>query len=80
MKDFIKRLAIMACLIVGAILGTLVEIGIATVFDLRFNGLTYMQYVHQFYQVPWHLALGLFIVVVVLIISAESIYRNMTKE
>lgn len=79
-KNIIVRLAILAIVMICCVIIAFAEIGIATAFDMRFEGLTYMQYVHEFYQVPWHFALGLLIVVVTLIISNESIYRSIMKK
>lgn len=79
-KDIIVRLAIMAVMMVACAILAFAEIGIATAFDMRFDGLTYMQYMHEFYQVPWHFALGLLIVVVAFIVAAESIYRSIMKK
>lgn len=75
-KDIMVRLAILAVMLLGVTILAFAEIGIATAFDMRFDGLTYMQYMHEFYQVPWHFALGLLIAVVAMVVGAESIYRS----
>ena len=78
-KDLVIRLAIMGVMLLAIATVMLVEIGIATVFDMRFDGLTYMQYIRAFYQVPWHFMLGLVIAVVSIIVCGESIYRSIMK-
>lgn len=76
-KDLTMRLAIFACMLIGSALLAFVEIGIATAFDMKFNGLTYMEYVHEFYAVPWHFIVALGIIVIAFVISGESIYRSL---
>ena len=78
-KDILLRFAIMMGLLIAGALVGFMEVGIATVFDIKYNGLTYMQYVADFYQVPWHCAIGIFIVVIFLVFGAEIIYRGIKK-
>ena len=78
-KDLIVRLAIMAVMMLTIVTILLVEIGVATLFDMRFEGLTYLQYIRAFYQIPWHFMLGLVIAVVSIIVCGESIYRSIMK-
>lgn len=79
-KDIMVRLAIMAVLMVVCAILTFAEIGIATAFDMRFDGLTYMQYIHEFYQVPWHFAVGLVIALMTMVVAAETLYRYIMKK
>lgn len=79
-KGWIVRLAILVVMLIIVAVMVFAEIGIATAFDMRFDGLTYMEYVRQFYTVPWHfmLALGLFVIVTV--VAMESIYRALESK
>ena len=76
-KDIMMRLAIFACMLVGSIVIAFTEIGVATAFDMTFNGLTYMQYLHEFYTIPWHFAVALVVCVVAFVVGGESIYRSL---
>lgn len=78
-KGWIVRLAILAIMLIAVAVMVFAEIGIATAFDMRFDGLTYMEYVQQFYTVPWHFmtALGMFVIVTV--VAVESVYRAFEK-
>ena len=73
-KDIIVRLAILAIMLI--VIGVMIftEIGIATAFDMKFEGLTYMEYIHEFYSVPWHFMLGLLIGIITLVVTGETIY------
>lgn len=79
-KDFTMRLAIFACMLIGSALLAFAEIGVATAFDMRFNGLTYMEYVREFYAVPWHFMTALGVMVIIFVISGESIYRSLSTK
>lgn len=75
----IVRLAIMILLLIlGTVIG-FAEIGIATAFDITFDGMSYVEYMQNFYSVPWHTWLASIIGLIVLIIGVEVIYRNMIK-
>ena len=74
-RDLAMRLAMFSiCIIVVAVMA-FAEIGVATAFDMRFDGLTYMEYVREFYSIPWHFMLGLGIFVIAQIIGTEAVYR-----
>lgn len=77
--DIMMRLAIFAGMLICSAIIAFTEIGVATAFDVRFNGLTYMDYLHEFYQVPWHFMLALGICVVAFVVAGESIYRSIMK-
>ena len=79
-KDIIVRLAILAIMLI--VIGVMIftEIGIATAFDMKFDGLTYMEYVHEFYSVPWHFMLGLLIGIITLVVTGETIYRMIMEK
>ena len=79
-KDIMVRLAIMAVMMVVCTILIFAEIGIATAFDMRFDGLTYMQYIHEFYQVPWHFAVGLMIALMAMVVTAETVYQYIMKK
>ena len=75
-KDFIIRLAILAVMLICCAVLAFAEIGIATAFNMTFNGLSYMDYIREFYAVPWHFATALAIMVIMIVLCCESIYRS----
>lgn len=77
--DIMMRTVIFAGMLICSAILAFTEIGVATAFDMRFNGLTYMEYLREFYTIPWHFMLGLGICVVAFVICGESIYRSITK-
>ena len=79
-KDIIVRLAILAIMLIVIGVTIFTEIGIATAFDMKFDGLTYMEYVHEFYSVPWHFMLGLLIGIITLVVTGETIYRMIMEK
>lgn len=80
MKDFMLRLAIVMSLILGGAICGFTELGIATAFDMKFDGLSYMEYLKEFYSVGWHTGLAFIIVTFALVLSAESIYRSIKNK
>ena len=74
-KDLAMRLAILAVLMIVVAVMVFAEIGIATAFDMRFDGLTYMEYVHEFYSIPWHFMLALVLFVIAQVVGSEAVYR-----
>ena len=80
MKDIVVRLAILAGMLVTIGATIFMEIGIATVFDMKFEGLTYVEYFHKFYSIPWHFTLGLLIVVIGMTVCGETIYRKIMED
>ena len=78
-KSVWMRLGILAILmIVGAVM-CLTELGIATIFDMTFEGVTYLEYTRAFYSVPWHTVVAGIIVFLTWAIGTESIYRSIRK-
>lgn len=74
-KGWIVRLAILAVMLIIVAVMVFAEIGIATAFDIRYDGLTYIEYIQQFYTVPWHFMLALGFFVIVAVVAMESVYR-----
>lgn len=79
-KDLALRLAITAIMLIAMAIIAFAELGIATAFDMKFDGLSYMEYIHEFYRIPWHFALALVIYAVVQIVCAEGIYRSIRNK
>jgi hypothetical protein len=73
------RLGILAILmLVSAVLG-LAELGVATIFDMKFEGLSYLTYTRAFFSVPEHAVLGGIVILVIFTITTEITYRLITK-
>jgi hypothetical protein len=73
------RLGILAILMLVSALIGLAELGVATIFDMKFEGMSYLEYTHAFYSVPWHTVVAGIIVFMIFTICTESIYRNLKK-
>ncbi len=78
-KSAWMRLGILAILMIMDAVMCLTELGIATIFDMKFEGVTYLEYTHAFYSVPWHTVVAGIIVFMSLAIGTESIYRSIRK-
>lgn len=79
-KDVVLRFAIMGVMLIAIGIIFLAEIGIATLFNMSFEGLSYLEFLKEFYTIPWHFMLALLIMVVIFIVIAETIYRKLVKE
>lgn len=79
-RDLVVRLAIMGVMVVAIGIVFLVEIGIATLFDMKFEGLSYLDYMREFYSIPQNFTLAFMIVVIIFIVISETIYRKLIKE
>lgn len=78
-KSIMVRVIIMLSLLILGALISFAEIGIATVFDLEFGGMSYVEYLQNFYSVPWHLYVALSILLASLVIGVEIIYSCISK-
>lgn len=78
-RSIIGRLVIVVLLLLASVVMTFAEIGVATAFDMKFNGLSYLDYAKEFYAIPWHQTLGIAILVVFFIVMTEIIYADWTK-
>ncbi len=71
------RLAILAVLLILSAVLAFVEIGVSTAFDITYEGLSYLEYTHQFYSVEWHLYGAVMMLVIVFTIATEVTYRQL---
>lgn len=78
-KSVWMRLGILAILMIVSAVMCLTELGIATIFNMKFEGLSYLEYTQAFYSVPWHTVVAGIIVFMSLTIGTESIYRSIRK-
>lgn len=78
-KAVYMRLGILAILMLISALTGFAELGVATAFDMKFEGMGYLEYLHAFYSVPWHTALAGIVLVVVFTVATEVIYRGMKE-
>ena len=79
-KELVIRFAIMGVMLVAFGIVFFVEIGIATLFDMTFEGLSYLEYMREFCTIPRNFTLAFMIVVVIFIVISETIYRKLVKE
>lgn len=79
-KDIIVRLAILSVMLIMVGVMIFTEIGIATAFDMTFDGLTYIEYMREFYSVPGHFMLGMLIGVISMIVIGETVYRKIMEK
>lgn len=73
------RLGILAILMLVSAIMCLTELGIATIFDMKFEGLSYLAYTRAFFSVPNHAVLGGIVILVIFTIATEITYRFITK-
>lgn len=73
------RLGILAILMLVSALIGLAELGVATIFDMKFEGLSYLAYTRAFFSVPNHAVLGGIVILVIFTIATEITYRFITK-
>ena len=78
-KSVWMRLGILAILMVVSAVMCLTELGIATIFNMKFDGVSYLEYTQAFYSVPWHTVVAGIVVFLTWVIATESIYRSIRK-
>lgn len=75
-RGITTRLAIAFVIVMFVACLAFAELGIATAFDMKFDGMTYMEYTKEFYSVPWHFTTGAAVVLIALGLSTELMYRS----
>ena len=78
-KTFLGRLITGILVLMTGVVFAFAELGVATAFDMRFNGLSYMEYAKAFYSVPWHFVAGIIIVALATVILTEIAYSDYLK-
>jgi len=78
-EAILVRLVIVFLLITLGFVTSFCEIGVATAFNMKFGGVSYLEYLQNFYTNPMHFILAVAIVLVTLIVATEYIYKLVVK-
>lgn len=80
MKKILLRIGLALAFLVSSTILTILEIGASELFNLRINGLSYAQYLHEFYQVPWHAWTAAVILIVGIFFAVEFTAKDWFKD
>ena len=80
LKGILLRIGLTIAFFMSTTVLTVLEIGVSELFNLKIRGLSYAQYLHEFYQVPWHAWTAGVILIVGVIFFVELMAKDWFKD
>ena len=79
-KEILLRIGLSVAFLVSGAFITILEIGVSELFNLKVRGMSYAQYLHEFYQVPWHVWTATAILIVGIFFAVECTAKGWFKD